>query len=362
MADASVKDYVFRKGAAKRIPVSGTFELTSRCNLNCKMCYIHRRENDWEAIKQELSTEEWIGIGEKAVSEGMIYLLLTGGEPTLRRDFTELYRNLIKMGLIISVNTNGTAITDEILKAFLCHTPEKVNITLYGFSDETYGSLCGSENVFNRVINNIRMLKKAGVNVIITTTFTRYNIGDMNRIIEFAKSEKIPVRMSAYLFPPVRGGYGEKEVFLTAEMLGKASAYFDIMTMDDKQKDKRREYINKCLAHETVGEMPESKISSCMAGRGAFWITWDGMMYPCGMLPDYACDVRKLGFHDAWKGTCESVNKLILPKECSVCQYKPLCPTCAALTKSVNHATDEVVSDMCVRTKNYVETFLSYEM
>ena len=137
MSDLDIKDYVFRKGAAKRIPVSGTFELTSRCNLDCKMCYVHMSKAEQDKIGRELTAEQWIDLGRQAVDAGMIYLLLTGGEPLLRPDFQEIYTALIQMGLMMTINTNATLMTPQIIELFKKHRPEKVNVTLYGMSDET---------------------------------------------------------------------------------------------------------------------------------------------------------------------------------------------------------------------------------
>ncbi len=98
MADQSIKSFVYRAGAAKRMPVSGTFELTPRCNLSCRMCYIHLSGAEQSARGRELTTEEWLSVGRQAVDAGMVYLLLTGGEPMLRKDFVTIYSEMVKMG------------------------------------------------------------------------------------------------------------------------------------------------------------------------------------------------------------------------------------------------------------------------
>ena len=82
------------------------------------------------------------------MKEGMIYLLLTGGEPLLRSDFIKIYRELVKMGLLVTINTNGTLITPELIQCFREYKPEKINITLYGMSDLMYKKVCGNENGF----------------------------------------------------------------------------------------------------------------------------------------------------------------------------------------------------------------------
>ena len=130
MAAPTIKQFVYRAGARKRIPVSGTFELTPRCNLSCKMCYIHMSAEEQRQRGNELTTEEWLHIARQAVKAGMIYLLLTGGEPMLRPDFVDIYREIIKMGVVISVNTNATLVTPEIVECFKQHPPECVHGTL----------------------------------------------------------------------------------------------------------------------------------------------------------------------------------------------------------------------------------------
>lgn len=364
MAGRSIKEYVFRKGAMKHAPVSGTFELTPRCNLNCKMCYIHMTEKEQRQAGKELTTEEWLELGRQAVDQGMIYLLLTGGEPLIRPDFCEIYTEMVRMGVVVSVNTNGILINDEILKCFCQCRPEAVNITLYGMSEETYGTVCGNTNGFEKAINGIHMLKKAGIRVCLNTTFVRYNQKDMDAIIDFAKEEKLPVRMAAYLFPPVRNGHEDNKdgIYLDPCEQGIAGAYFDSRTMELEKLQKRQKYIkesiakNEALAFET-DEMI-CKASSCMAGRGAFWISWNGCMYPCGMLPCYSVDLKETDFGSAWQQMGELAKGILLPPECTTCKYKGICPSCAAVSWSVNGASTRVSKNLCRRTEAYVTAFL----
>ena len=106
--------FIHAKGARLGLPIAGNFELTSRCNFQCKMCYVHDQKN------VDLSAEEWISIGKSAVDQGMVFLLLTGGEPFLRPDFCEIYEALYKMGLLISINTNGSLIDDSMFAFLVC--------------------------------------------------------------------------------------------------------------------------------------------------------------------------------------------------------------------------------------------------
>lgn len=359
MSDLTVKDYVFRKGAAKRIPVSGTFELTPRCNFRCKMCYIHMEGEEQRCAGRELTTQEWLTMAREAVDAGMIYLLLTGGEPLLRPDFLELYTSMIQMGLMITINSNASLITPEIVECFRKYPPEKLNISVYGMSEQTYGDLCGNAPGFEKTMRGIRLLKEAGIRMNLNTTFTSHNLSDMEDIIAFARRESIPIRTAAYVFPPVRNGHPVEEGNLTPEEMGRAGARFDWLTLDDKQKERQMRHVRMCLGKEEAAEeAPLSKTASCLAGKGAFWISWDGKMYPCGMVMDNAQDARALGFAAAWKETVSQAKKLCVPEACLECNLRRLCPVCAAVSSNAVHAGDGSIPELCARTKAYIQEMM----
>lgn len=351
MADAAIKQYVFKKGTSLGVPVSGTFELTSRCTLDCRMCYIHAPERDASAAAGELSAQQWIELGRCAAEAGTIYLLLTGGEPLLRPDFPQIYQALAEMGLVLSVNTNGTILTPQILELLRRHPPEKLNITLYGMSEQTYGTLCGNADAFSRVMANIRALKSAGINVVLNTTFTRLNRQDMEAIVTFAKENAIPVRTTGYIFPPVRGGSAAQEVYLTPEEMGRTAARFDLLTLEPDKAEGRRAQLRRALEAPCPEPDEGSRAAACTAGRGSFWITWDGRMLPCGMLGAGA-DVREQTFAQAWQQTRENIRQYLLPQACTCCRSRAACPVCVAVSSG------DVPEDLCRSTRAYIDAFV----
>ncbi len=76
------------RAAARRQPVHGTFELTERCNLACRMCYIRQSAGDATQRGTELSAAAWLELARQAMDNGMVFLLLTGGEVFLRPTFS----------------------------------------------------------------------------------------------------------------------------------------------------------------------------------------------------------------------------------------------------------------------------------
>ncbi len=339
---------LFSEADKNSIPLSGAFELTSRCTLDCKMCYVHRKENDCEAIKQEKDTRWWMNLTEEAKNAGMLMLLLTGGEPLLRKDFEEIYLNAKKNGLLVSVNTNGMLIDDSKVKFFADNPPQKLNITLYGASSDTYRELCGNGNAYKKVIDAITRLHEAGVKIKLNCTVTQYNCHDTEKIHEFAKKLKIPIQTVTYMFPPVRAG-GEAPRLLPEEA---AKLQFDCH-MVDWGEEKFAKHLNakSNLTRKPLETESDGELIPCRAGLSTFWVTWDGKMSPCGMMTTPMFEI--LNFNDAWNCTKESRKKIFLPSECQSCELRNYCDMCAAVPLAETGEFGKIPEYACKKAAYY---------
>ena len=127
---------------AAQSPINGTLELLPLCNMNCDMCYIRLDRAQVKAGGGLHTADEWISLGQEMAKAGVLFLLLTGGEPLLFPDFRKLYTELKKMGIILTINTNGTLLDEDWADFFAAHKPRRINITLYGATDDAYEKLC----------------------------------------------------------------------------------------------------------------------------------------------------------------------------------------------------------------------------
>ena len=334
--------YLHTKGASLGLPVSGTFELTPRCNLSCKMCYVRLDETEMRSRGRELTADEWLTVAKDAADEGMLFLLLTGGEPMMRRDFTEILAGAKKLGLLVSVNSNGTMLSGDILRFFEKEPPFRVNVTLYGASEETYVRLCGKP-MFGKVLENIRRLKALGVGVKINVSVTPYNKDDIKRIYEISEELEVPVQMATYMFPPIRRDEhmaGMNDRFTPCEAAA-CSIEWDKLRFDGEKFRLRAHAMSSgagvgelkdgCVGENDDGTKYEGDGIMCRAGKSSFWINWMGEMTPCGMMNSPSVSVLDSGFSDAWRRTREESAKIRLPYECSVCPSKKVCGVCAAM-------------------------------
>jgi MoaA/NifB/PqqE/SkfB family radical SAM enzyme len=117
---------------ARHVPLSFDLEITARCNLNCRHCYINLPANDANARALELTRGEILDIARQTVKLGAMWCLITGGEPLLREDFADIYLGLKRLGLFVSVFTNATTIRPEHVALFKKYPPRDIEVTIYG--------------------------------------------------------------------------------------------------------------------------------------------------------------------------------------------------------------------------------------
>lgn len=349
-----ISTYLHRKGRVLGIPVSGNFELTSRCNFNCPMCYVHQTPEQIAASgHRELTAQQWLSIAQEAKNMGMIFVLLTGGEPLMRKDFFEIYDGMKKMGLIISVNSNGSMLKGEILERFLQDPPFRFNISLYGGSNETYANMCGLP-VYDQVKENIRALRQAGVQVSLNLSITPYNQTDLERIYADAVELDVNVKASSYMYPPVRingevFGCGNR---LSAEDAAACSVRWDRIRFTPEEFAQRAENMEKCVRDVADGCPVETEEGvHCRAGSTSFWLTWDGRMLPCGMMATPVAEPLEIGFCAAWDQIRVATSEIRTPPECTACAHKDICGVCAAVCYTETGRYDGLPEYVCEKTK-----------
>lgn len=348
-------DWLYTKAGMQRLPLSGAFELTPLCNLSCRMCYVRRTAREVaDAPRPMLTADRWLDIARQARDEGMLFLLLTGGEPLLHPDFRTLYEQLIRMGFVISVNTNGTLLDADAAALFRTLPPRRVSVTLYGASDDAYERLCGRAGVYQQVTRGIGLLCDAGVHVKLNCSLTPDNAADLPAIVEFARSRGLQLDAVSYMFPPVR-----RDSAADYRRFTPADAAFWRLENHRLQNGplRHREYLEHiCLGHSAPHAPEEGCIDPtdgkfrCRAGTAAFWVTWDGWLTPCGMLPEPKQDLLTSGFLHSWQALTVDSEALTLPITCAQCGSRELCHPCPAMAYAETGSHKGVPPYLCQST------------
>ena len=345
---------LFQKAGIQKIPLSGTFELSPICNFDCRMCYVRQTMEQVKKNSRKMCTlEQWKYLTDQAADAGMLYLLLTGGEPFLWPDFWELYEYVSQKGLIISINSNGSLIDERAVAILKEIPPSRINITLYGASAETYGRLCRNPDGFEKADRAITLLREAGIQVKLNCSLTPDNVCDLEKIVAYAKERKLILEVATYMFPPLRkdpASIGRNERFTPQE-----AAYWQIRRYQLQYENDRFVKFLENLSNDAVDPLgmdegcydPVDGKIRCRAGSASFWATWDGYLLPCGMMTEPKVDMDDGDFFKAWGKLIKVTQQIRLSGICTKCKNQGICHACAAMALAENGEFGKIPEYLC---------------
>lgn len=352
-SDLTNEKRIFSRAAQRQIPVNGSLELLPLCNMNCEMCYIRLNKKEVEEQGGLHDVEEWIQLGNEMAEAGVLFLLLTGGEPLMFPGFQRLYKELKGLGMILTINTNGTLLDKKWADFFATYKPRRINITLYGADDIAYEKLCHYPGGFFKAVEAIRLLRERGVDVKINGSVTKYNWRDMEAIYQIGEKLGVPVHMDTYMLP----GIHEKNLSFEqqARLLPEQAAREEIrMRKREMQPDFFEQYAKQVLMQTEKKEVSYPDQLTCLAGNCSFAISWKGKMRPCLTFEEPAVPVFEEGFLSAWQKISESSKGLRVSAACAKCPLRPVCKTCPASAWLETGRYDGMPEYLCRYSKEFV--------
>ncbi len=331
------REQMLKRYSGKGIPVEGVFELTGRCNLNCKMCYIHTQPNAYFA-KKERSGDWWIKVIDEACEAGMLFALLSGGECLMHPDFRRIYMHLRSKGIYTRINTNGLLLTQDTIDFLKQNHPLDIQMTLYGTDDDAYEKVTGAR-VFRQAEAAILRLKESGLSFHIAVTPNSFAPGETERIVRYLKDLNVAYQINAALFTPYSdddtAAISDKEVDINEK----------IQYLRAEMKEPGPEIPLEQLPPVGGGRTEEIKGLKCSGGKSSFFMTWDGCMQSCNAFYNTRLTLTDPGdFRVTWEETKRRCREYLLPVECEGCAYKKVCLSCPVLRspKLDGHCDPEV--------------------
>ncbi|QNO15560.1 radical SAM protein [Alkalicella caledoniensis] len=283
-----------------RIPEIGHFEITRDCNNKCGFCYNFKDE------KEELSTEQIFSLIDQVVDKGCIYINISGGEPLLRRDFSSIYEYIIKAGVRVSIETNASLLTKDMLDLFEEFPPSKILASLYGYYQKTYRIVTRSSVDVEVVKNNIIDLRNICEDVLVRTPVTRDNFQELYLIERFGKEVNCKFSYDPKIWWRQDGKRNAKYRCTSREV-------YKMLTVSPIYKELYRKVVEL--------EQRPYTISGCNWGKKEFYINPYGEMHYCIVFWANKYDLTKGNFKEAWDVWYERFNhkkcvgKLIYPTQ-----------------------------------------------
>lgn len=310
-----------RKMAEQRIPISGTLEITLGCNFHCAHCYVGHANNA-AAIRNELSTEEIFNIIDQVVEAGCLWLLITGGDPLARRDFTRIWEYAKRKGLILTLFTNGSLLTPRLADFLAEYRPFRVEITLYGASEETYRRVTGMKGMHARARRGIDLLLERKLPLKLKSMLMTHNVDDLPAMRAFAEGLGLEYSFDGMMNNRLDGGDNPMQVRLPIDQL------IQIEMSDPKRVEARREMYPQMLGRRS----PNKNLYICGAGFNSFHINAYGELAMCELERAAVYDLRQGSFKQGWE---EFIPALRARQHsdtyaCAACDLRFMCFQCPA--------------------------------
>ena len=319
------------------------WNITRRCNLKCIHCYAQAKDQSFD---NELTTEEGKNLIDDLSQYKVPVLLLSGGEPTIRKDLPELAAYAIEKGMRAVISTNGTLITQQMARVLKDIGLSYVGISLDGM-EKIHDRFRGVKGAFRSALEGIKNCQDAGIKVGLRFTINKFNVAEIENIFNLLEDMDIP---RACFYHLVYAGRGSKlvEEDLTHDETRKAVDLIMDLTKKLHDKGKPKEiltvdnhadgpYIYLRLLKEDPKRAAEVLELLKMnegnnSGRGIGCISWDGEVYADQFWRHYSFgNVQERPFSEIWTDSSEPLMKKLKEKKkyvkgrCAKCRWLDVC-------------------------------------
>ncbi len=342
-SDALSKDYK-RRIVAERVPVSASIELTYRCNLHCTHCYCPPGERS-----QELSGDEIRALLDRLAGLGTLFLLLTGGDPLLRKDFPELYRHAKELGMLVTVFTNGTLIDDRIAELWEAYPPYLVEISLYGLTRQVYEQVVAVQGSYDRCLAGIQRVLAAGHPLALKCPATRENAHEIPGLAQLAKDLGVDFRYDPVLLATMEGDRRPHALRLAPE---------EIVALEAADPEKDRAW-RRHLTEDDAPALDPNALFSCGAGRNSLHVDPYGNVQVCLMVKNFRHSLREQPLEEIYRREFPKILALRRDdaSKCGSCPSRVSCHNCPGVALWETSRQDSHVDFLCrlsaVRERTY---------
>jgi radical SAM protein with 4Fe4S-binding SPASM domain len=315
-------------------PTLISWNLTRVCNLACGHCYLDAVQRKSQAV-DELSTHEALAVlGDLGCFADGAMIVLTGGEPMLRRDLAQLVAAASEQGLMPVIGTNGTLLDPARARALRSAGAVGVGISFDSVRPEFHDRLRGQPGAWRRTLAGIAAAREAGLAVQLQMSLFRDNLAEIEPMADLAEANGA---LALNFFFLVCTGRGVSQTDLSETEYEAALA--DILRIQSERKNlmvraRCAPYLRR-MAGLHAGEARDGYAEwsgACLAGRSYFRITPEGDVTPCPYIPQAVGNVRAVDASALWAGseTFRRLRREMPQGKCGQCDYRLSCGGCRA--------------------------------
>jgi len=234
------------------------WNLIRRCNLTCKHCYTTSADIDFPG---ELSTSEVFTVMDDLKAFHVPVLILSGGEPLLRKDIFDIALRAKEMGFYVGLSSNGTLITEHNIAAIDDIGFDYVGVSIDGMR-ETHDAFRRSEGSFDASLRGVRLCRERGIKVGLRFTLTQDNVNDFPGMLQLMDDEDVDKFYLSHLNYGGRGNRNRKDDAVHAMTRRVMDTLFD-----------------KCLERLEAGR-PAEFVTGNNDADGVYLLNWVRRRFP----------------------------------------------------------------------------------
>lgn len=339
-----------------KAPLHIYWELTYKCNLNCRHCYV----KDRELKTRELSTSECLKIIDELACLKIFEITFSGGEPLMRDDLLDIVRYTTNKKIAALITTNGTLIDYNMANKLKKAGLQAAQVSLDGSNAKTHDEFRGQPGSFEATIKGIKNLVKVKIPVIIATVPTKSNFFEIKKILNLAKKLKV----QGYRILECKHFGRGKEIIknmITSEDYKNLLNWIAIER--SKLKDKLFILLSESFAFKINNQftrIPNNPLIDCPAGRSMCSISPDGFVSPCSYFAFAGITIgnlRQRNLKEIWQKSSllkklreiDFSKKKFNPENCLKCKYFNRCGRgCRAIAYSLTNNLNEL-DPRCLR-------------
>ena len=309
---------------AEHVPSLISWNLTRMCNLRCPHCYM----DGGRKAEHELTTGECLGLIDEMKVLGTEMLILTGGEPLLRKDIYDIAGAASAQGIWVVMGTNGVLITEKVVEKMIECGVQGVAISIDSLEPAKHDHFRGGPDAWKHSVRALDLCRANGLQALVQTTVMDMNYDEIPELLAFARDKGA---WSFNLYFLVQTGRGQQMNDLSPE---RTEAM--LSNLVDWQDEYRPMLVrSKCAPQfkqiayaRGVGGLESG---GCMAGTQYCRITPQGDVTPCPYMTVVAGNVRDQSLAEIWR-TSPVLHELRDPKHlkgrCGRCEFNELCGGC----------------------------------
>jgi len=327
-----------------------SMELTERCNNSCVHCYINLPADDKEAKEKEITFREIRKIVDEAARMGCFSWHLTGGEPLLREDFSDIYLYLKRKGIRITLFTNATLIDSKITSLFRKYPPQNIEVSIYGLHQKTYEAVTRCPGSYEAFMKGINLLKENEIPFTLKAAVLPQNFDEIRKMRGLAQSltgKHLGVVLKLNLGSRFNDGSKRD---LTRSLRLPPEEVIEVLKQDEERcrKDMER------FCQRFLRPPQDDHLFSCGAGIGTCHIDAYNNFQLCLLLrhPECVYSLRGGSFKEAWEEFVPKVREARVhnkkyQEKCQRCFLKSFCDQCPAWSWMEHRILDDPVNYLC---------------